>query len=335
MRIIVAQSVAGESHALEGHVLSLCAALASANHEVQRLDLPAIGKPEYGLSSLASHRLMKIAGLADALICLDPVSAILQHPRKIVWLLEKGVLGRREDRGGNPRPNSSVYRANILEAAIKEAQHLFAPSSFAKRMLEDCGLGSLNLLRPDISEGGATMRRPGSELLLLGTLEEGRRPELLIDGLKHLSEPTRARWVTPSAKAAVQASLRRRADLDGVGSRLSIDIRAIDAAERAYFLSNAAALIELEPAAFVIPQHVQTALKIGLPVIACNDGGAIAEIARKPQSLHIIEPTGNALAEAVLAIRDQAVQNSPASSRRAQANSNAKNWAPLLKALTI
>jgi hypothetical protein len=127
--------------------------------------------------------------------------------------------------------------------------------------------------------------------------------------------------------------LRRLAETSGVASRLSVDLRAIDPGETRYLLAHAAALLELAPAAFVAPQHLQTALSIRLPVISCRDGGAVAEIQQSRKSPLCVEPSGSALAKAVRAAVDQGSKDASAASPRPSKASRASGWTPLLKAL--
>lgn len=333
MKIIVAQSFVGRCPTLGGYVEALCEVLSSAQHEVQRLDLPGTASAADALSTVASYRLLSTTEWADAIICLDTLVAVLPHSRKIVWLLDDALLNQAEQGGADTTAPEREYLANVVRAALEEAQMRFAPSRFAMKKMKAMGLKKVELLQPAISlKERPYPRRSGPELLILGTLNGHQRPELLIDCLKPLPGSVRARWVAPSAEPAVLDSFRRRADLFGVGARIALDVRAISADEAAYLLAHAAALIELAPGSWVIPQHAQAAVEVGLPVIACKDGGAVTEIHSRRKLLHLAEPSGRWLAKAVQGACSRRTRRLPSS--QTSALTGAEDWAPLLRALS-
>lgn len=332
MKIIVAQSFVGGGPTLGGYVEALCEVLSSAEHDVQRLDLPATASADDALPTVASYRLLSTTEWADAIICLDTLVAVLPHSRKIVWLLEDVLLSQADKGGADPTPECE-YLANVVRAALDEAEMRFAPSRLAMKKMKAMGLKKVELLQPAISlKEKPYPRRSGPELLILGTLSGDQRPELLVDCLKALPGSARARWVAPSAEPAVLDSFRRRADLFGVGARIALDVRAISTDETAYLLAHAAALIELAPGSWVIPQHAQAAVEIGLPVIACKDGGAVTEIRTRRKLLYLAEPSGRSLAKAVQGACGGRTKGLP--SPQTGALTGAEGWTPLLRALS-
>lgn len=323
MKIIIAQSALGA--ALDGYATALGDVLAAAGHATQRLVLPSIAAPGHALTNAASLRLLGTEA-ADALICLDPVAALLRHPRKCAWLLDGSFLEPDEGQRAAERASDRHYLANVLRSALAEARAIFAPSRFALEKLHERSFDRATLLRPDVSGPPAPYpRHPGPEVLVLNPIEDGHRPDLLVACLAALPEPYRARWVASSAQAESLARLRRLAADAGVEQRLAIDTRDIDAGEKAYLLANAAALLELGQGAFAIKDIVQQALREGVPVIACKDGGALTEFGSKQAS-----PDGAALAKAVLAAAKPAAPKARAAATAASAT---RGWAPLLKAL--
>lgn len=325
MKIIVAQSPDGSHRGLERYGAALCDVLDGKGHRTQRLDLPSIDEPKSALLNLASFRLLRTDS-ADALICLDPIAAALRHPRKLVWLLNHSYL----DHGGADGSSDAAYLSNALSAAIGEADAIFSPSSFALERLRTIS-ASARLLRPDLPAPSIQYtRNPGSELLLLNPLDDRQRPELLVACLARLPEPFRARWVAPTAQPGAVARLRRLAEDAGVGQRLAIDVRSIDAGEKAYLLAHAAALLELGSNVIAAGESVHDALRQSVPVIAVKDGGALTEII--PSSAPIAGPSGASLAKAVVA-----ACTAPDKKRRGPAKPTKlreTGWTPLVKALT-
>lgn len=95
--------------------------LRAAGFEVQRLDLPPIEQAN-PLKWLASLRLMPVDRMADALVCLDARSAILNHSRKCVWLLEDEALVE-------PIDTDDPFLANVIGAGLREARRMFSASA--------------------------------------------------------------------------------------------------------------------------------------------------------------------------------------------------------------
>lgn len=93
--------------------------------QVQSLQLPAL-EPDRPLCSIISYRLLPIEGMADALLCLDAHSAVLRHPRKLVWLLG-GIDSIEAKPGGD-------FVSNILRAGVAEASILFGALDQAKQL---------------------------------------------------------------------------------------------------------------------------------------------------------------------------------------------------------
>jgi len=92
MKIMIAQSTACTLGGHEGYRQALSELLDAAGAKTQSLDLPSIDAAGRALTNIASLRLLGTDVSADAVICLDPVAAVLEHPRKIVALLDDSYL---------------------------------------------------------------------------------------------------------------------------------------------------------------------------------------------------------------------------------------------------
>jgi glycosyltransferase involved in cell wall biosynthesis len=333
MKIIIARSAAAGHKGLDGYATALCDFLASEGHQTQSLDLPSIAAPGRALANVASFRLLGTAASADALICLDPVAAVLRHPRKLVWLHDDAYLDADPAQLPEERTFACGYLAKVLRSSLKEAAAIFSPSRFALEKLSALSFDRAELLQPALPASHLHYKRnPGPELLVLNALDDRQRPELLISCLAALPEPYRARWIASSAQPGSLARIRRLAEDAKVEQRLVIEMRAIDAGENAYLMAHAAALLEPAANAFAIPDTVHDAVRTGVPVIACNDGGALTEIYPGRASPRPAEPAGAALAKAMLAIRKS--PDKELSGSVPFAKTSATSWAPLLKALS-
>jgi hypothetical protein len=149
VKIIVAQSAATKNSPANGHSEALHSVLVHAGHQVQQLDLPMLPSGDAAVLSLASHRLMNLPPWCDVILCLDPLSAVLQHPSKHIWLLNDHYLERSKELSPC-RIATQLYVSNVLSRGIAEARSRFALS---KRLLERLAAGGLTdatLLTPPL-----------------------------------------------------------------------------------------------------------------------------------------------------------------------------------------
>jgi len=328
---MVAQCTAAALPGGDYYRAALCAALEAEGHKVQQLDLPSIASPGRALNNLASLRLLGTELTADALICLDPVAAVLQHSCKIVILLDDSYLASDRVALRCEQPADRHYIANVLQSALGEADHIFTLSHFASQSLRALSIQPAVLIQPTIEIAPcAYVRHKGPELLALGRLDERQRPELLITCLARLPEPLRARWIAPEASTTRVADLYQLARELGVEQRFAIDVRRVNAGEKAYLLAHAAALIDIAPGALAVGETAMQAVRTGVPVITCIDGGASVELvgAESP------DPANVDAAAVVAAIRTAWDASSiQANIRLRPDGTSGTGWAPLLKAV--
>jgi hypothetical protein len=326
---MVIQSATTFEPALEWHVATLCAQLIKDGHEAERLDLPRVADLSHSLSTAASHRLMSIQTLADAIICLDPLAAVVRHPHKIIWLLDEGDLASLPARATHAEVAAKAYFDNVLLAGLHEAMRHLAPSTFAQQRLTSLGFPAVGLLAIDgAGKAGGGDRRPGREILLLSPIDGTHRPELFVALMAALPATFRARWIAPFADPAVLGELQQALELHKIDHRVTIDLRSVDDDERHYLLEIAAALIHLPSGVFTTPRLVTEAVERGVPVISCADGGAVAAVGQRPEALHLGLPVGSELATLVeRACREGVKPSEPSPKERPV------DWSTLRKAL--
>lgn len=124
MRVIVACCSRRKSSQTEALSEGLQQLLLENEFEVEKLDLPPIDQVN-PLRSLAAWRLVPLSGMADSLLCLDAWSAVLRHPRKVVWL--------DADETFVPEDEEPSYLNNILVAGIRESARVFASATVHER----------------------------------------------------------------------------------------------------------------------------------------------------------------------------------------------------------
>ena len=323
MKLYVARCTTNALTSLEGYSEALGALLEAEGHKVQFLELPPVSAPGRSLTNIASLRLWESAPYADTLICLDAISAVLQHPRKIVFLLDDTYLDSDRSVSASEPAGEREYLANLLKVALGEAKAIFVPSRFAGSRLRFLANDRWQLLQPHFAPSKFRYaRNPGPELLVLNPLNDRQRPELLIDCLAELPESFRVRWVASYRDAATLVRVVDLARNAGIEHRVAFDVRSINDGEKAYLLAHAAALLELAPAKLAVSDSVHHANQIGVPVISCSDGGALAE-----GTVAYPRPDGAALATAIRSVCPATLK--PSVSRGALRTS----WAPLLEAI--
>lgn len=332
MKVIVAHSTAAGIAGFESHRDALCRLLEGAGHKTQCLDLPSIAAPGRALTNIASYRLLSTAETADAIICLDAIAAVLRHSRKLVLVLDDAYLAADRLQLPRERMSDRSYIANVLQASLGEANNIFTLSRFASERLRALSIDRAEMLRPFSSPPEFHYERnAGPELLVLNSLIDSQRPDLLIACLAGLPEPFRARWIASYAPPARLAQLRDLAKDAGLEHRLTFQVRVLDAGEKAFLLAHAAALLELAQHVLAVGDTVHEAIATGVPVISCSDGGALAEVSEQT-STKPAKPYGAALAKAVRAAcaapANTSIRLAPPTKYSAIA------WAPLVKALS-
>jgi hypothetical protein len=123
MKVMIARCPAAHGQASLTGQRALGDLLRQGGHQVQFLDLPAIGSGMEALTNIASHRLLNLSG-CDVLLCLDRVAAVLRHGRKFACLLD-----RRPELDG---PEAD-FLGKLLNSALGEAQSVPAPAKRTKK----------------------------------------------------------------------------------------------------------------------------------------------------------------------------------------------------------
>jgi len=121
------------------------AVLVERGYETQPMPLPRLGDLTASLCTAASYRLMDLAVWSDALICLDRASALLRHPRKIVWLLD-GWPERRHVGSSKLEQARSNFFQNLVRAVLLEAKAVLVPTAHGQERLSDAGITNAKIL---------------------------------------------------------------------------------------------------------------------------------------------------------------------------------------------
>ncbi len=141
MKIIVAQCTSHRNIKIDALSIALIDQLRSAEHQTDLIIIPPIGDGFEALMAVASHRLMNLRLLCDALICLDRAACLIQHPRKYAILPDQ--ITQSEN---TPIPFESKYLANLIKAGTAEAKILKVSVRSGKRQLSSSDLFDFSTL---------------------------------------------------------------------------------------------------------------------------------------------------------------------------------------------
>lgn len=154
MKVMVAQ-FGSQTQEYGSSILHNVEALLRGNgFEVQPLKLPPMDDAN-PLMSVTSWRLLPVASMADSLLCLDARSAVLQHPKKYLWLLDDADDSVRVG-------DQHEYLANVLAAGIRECQRVFV-SAPAENRLDQVRRGGVTELNPPVPQPAGSLGKATSK----------------------------------------------------------------------------------------------------------------------------------------------------------------------------
>ncbi|HMA38090.1 MAG TPA: glycosyltransferase family 4 protein [Chloroflexia bacterium] len=302
-------------------VAGLVAALRARGHQVAEIALPFKWYPRESLvGSVLAWRLVDIAAAngvpIDLAICTKFPSYVVQHPRKIVWLVHQ--YRQAYDWFGTPwsdltaTPEDTRFRrwlAALDRRTIGEARAVYAISrNVAARLQKFNGLAATPLyppLRPGFHPGPA-----GDYVLHLNRLDAAKRVDLLLRA---------AALVPPDAAAGLRyliagdgpdrAALERLAATLGLGDRVRFLGRVPDA-EAAELYAGARAVYYApvdEDYGFATVEAFQS----GKPVITTQDAGGVLEfvedgvtgLVTAPEPARVAESLARVAADRALCLR--------------------------------
>lgn len=280
--------------------------LLEAGHQVERVYLPEVDKPDLLFRQMAAFRFVDLSA-ADRIICFRPQSHLVPHPHKIVWFIHH--LRPFYDLWDNPTyrgfPDDAKHRG-IREAlraadtaALREARHVFSNSQVVSDRLDRFNnVRSEPLFPPIFRPERLRFRSMNDEIVCICRLEHHKRQHLLVEALRHCRSGVRLR-LCGSSVGNYSASLNQSAREWGVADRVTIDDRWITEEEKAELLADclAAAYLPLDEDSYGYP--TLEAAHSEKPVVTTLDAGGVLEFVIDGVNGAVAEPTPESIARAM------------------------------------
>jgi glycosyltransferase involved in cell wall biosynthesis len=285
----------------------LAAALRARGHNVAEIALPFKWYPRASFQgSVLAWRLLDITEAngapVDLAICTKFPSYVVQHPRKVVWLVHQ--YRQAYDWFGTPlsdltaSPEDVRFRrwlAALDRTTLGEARARFAISrNVAGRLRRFNGLDATPLyppLRPGFHPGPA-----GDYVLHLNRLDAAKRVDLLLQAAALLPPGAPLRYVI-AGDGPDRAALERRAGALGLGERVRFAGRVSDAA--AVDLYAGARAVYYAPVDEDYGFATVEAFASGKPVITTTDAGGVLEFVEDGVTGWVTAPEPAAVAAAL------------------------------------
>jgi glycosyltransferase involved in cell wall biosynthesis len=311
MRILIATTQApfvrgGAEFLAEG----LRQALQKAGHEAEIAAIPfQWHPPERILDSMLACRLLDVRECSgvrtDLLIGLKFPAYLIQHPRKVFWMLHqyRAAYDLWEQPLGDLHrsPIGRQVRDAIVQAdrrLIPEARAVYTISrNVSRRLHRYCGLESQPLYHPPPQAGRLYCAEAEDFLFFPSRLNRPKRQELVVQALALTRQPVVVDFAGAADEPAYAEELRTLAQSRGVE-------------ERARWLGNISEEEKIaryaRALAVVFPPFDEDygyisleAMLASKPLITCTDSGGPLEFVAPGETGLVAEPTAASLAEAM------------------------------------
>ncbi|MDQ1573014.1 MAG: hypothetical protein QOH44_573 [Actinomycetota bacterium] len=285
----------------------LAEALREAGHEVDIIALPFDESPGRIVAQMAAFRMIDLTDEADLVVCVRPPSYLVQHPRKVLWFLHQirpyYDLWDTEYRGFG---DTAVARARrdmirrVDDRAFAEAARVFTISQVVTdRLAMYNGVESEVLFPPISNPSSFSSSGYGDEIVAVSRLEHHKRQHLLVEALGLTKTQVRLRLIGKGSTPHYGNQLREQAISLGLGNRVVIEDAWVEEGRKRELInaSLAGAYIPLDEDAYGYPTlesaHASKA------IITASDSGGVLEFVTDGGSGLVVEPTAEALAEAM------------------------------------
>jgi glycosyltransferase involved in cell wall biosynthesis len=294
----------------ETHTEALVRALKVAGHEAELVSIAGKWYPAWELAhQMAVWRSFDIAesnGLkVDAVVALKFPAYLVQHERKIVWLIHQhrsayelwdhprfADLSLQED---GPIVRDMVWQADRV--ALGEAKRIFTNSrNVQDRLWGSMRLSSDVLYHPSPPTEALLREEPGPAgdyVFLPGRLEALKRQHLVIEAMRHVKSDVRLVLV---GSGPDEQALRDQVAAAGLDSRVSLEIAVTD--ERLLQLYLGALAVHYGPFDEDYGYVTLEGFAAHRPVVTTTDAGGPLEFVTDSETGLVTAPEPRAIAEA-------------------------------------
>lgn len=281
--------------------------LVERGHEVEIVYIPNTDELPHVLPQMAALRMMKIDDYFERVIAIRPPAHMVQHPRKVVWLIhhlrifydlwDTPYCPVGKDAAGHALRSAVITADNL---GLGEAHRLFTNSRIVgDRVRHFNGLESEVLyppvLRPEIFRAGDY----GDTVVSVCRIEHHKRQHLLIEALEFTRTPVRVHLCGTSMDQGYIDRLRNTVRSLDIAHRVTIEDRWITETEKADLLEHAlaSAYLPFDEDSYGYPTieaaHAQRC------TLTASDAGGVLEFVIDGVTGLVAEPRPEAIAEAM------------------------------------
>lgn len=290
----------------ELHTENLCAALQRAGHEVERINLPFKFSPEADIERLMTFcEGFDVSApngqTVDRVISLQFPGYGLSHPAHVVWMLHqhRSVYELYDEDSATPalrrlRDEIAAFDNRVLP----KARRIFATSKrVAERLMQFNGLAATPLYHPPPMAEHLQCGEEWGYVFYPSRLESLKRQDLLIEAARYLKSPVKILIGGTGGQYARYAGLIDRYRLQ---DRVHLLGQFTEAEKRAFY-AHALGVVFV-PRDEDLGYITLEAMFASKPVITCTDSGGPLEFVRDGETGWVVEPTPEALADAIEAL---------------------------------
>lgn len=321
----------------------LCPALESAGHAVEKIWLPFSNDPATMLAEMTAFRMADYDAAFDMVICTRPPAHVIQHRRKVVWLIhQERIFYDLWDSEYNKLAKSAAddaFRQALMKAdnvALREAHAVFSNSKVvAQRLSQFNGLDA-EVLYPPLSP---TFQVPhvvyGDELLFNCRITDHKRQHLAVQAMAHTRTAVRLRIVGRAQSQEYVSNLRSLVSDLRLEDRVTIDDRWISEGEKRHLLAHALASVYLAYDEDSYGYPTLEAAHARRATVSAADSGGVVEFIHDGANGFLCQPEPRAIALAFDRLwSDRKLARSLGEAANATVNELDISWGQVVKALT-
>jgi glycosyltransferase involved in cell wall biosynthesis len=287
----------------EIHAENLFAALRRAGHDVERVNLPFKFSPEADIERLMAfcegYDMSSPNGqTVDRVISLQFPGYGLSHPAHIVWLLHQHRAVYELYDEGRATPALRHLREAVRSfdgRVLTKARRIFSNSErVAERLALFNGIAATPLYHPPPMAEQLQCSEEWGYVFFPSRLESLKRQDLLIDAARLLKSPVKVLIGGTGGQHERYAALIERYRLQ---DRVRL-VGSFSEAEKRVFYAHALGVVFV-PRDEDLGYITLEAMYASKPVITCTDSGGPLEFVRSGETGWVVEPTPEALAEAI------------------------------------
>jgi glycosyltransferase involved in cell wall biosynthesis len=308
MKIVVASSFVPFVHGGGRFIVDwLQLKLREHGHQVERIYLPFVDRPQDVFDQILAFRLIDVSSACDRLIAIRPPAHVLPHPNKVLWFIHH--IRCLYDLWDTPyrfvpdNPSGRAIRSAMIDLdtrMIREAKRVFTNSQVvATRLRHFNGIAAKPLYPPILAPERFRHDEYGDEIVVICRIELHKRQLFLVEAMRHVKTPVKLRLCGTSMSPAYLDAIAITISKYQLQSKITFENRWISEEEKVERLAPALAVAYL-------PQDEDSygycSLEAGHArkcVLTTCDAGGVLELVKDGVNGLVVPPDPLALADAM------------------------------------